>query len=117
MVHAEDRSCTTQFELGELFRRDEQAKDYRESAHWFLCAARKGYAQAQYKIGVMYGRGIGVKQDDIKAYAWLKIAAVQGSKQAGSYLRKIAERLSDADGLRARWLTHHYYRVYVSPFH
>ena len=82
MINAEDRSCTTQFELGQLFSREEEARDYDQAANWFLRSAQQGYRKAQFKIGVMYARGVGVKRDDIEAYAWLKIASLQGSAKA-----------------------------------
>ena len=38
-------------------------QDYTEAVNWFRKAAEQGYAQAQYKLGVMYDEGLGVTQD------------------------------------------------------
>jgi hypothetical protein len=116
MIYAENRSCTTQFELGQLFRKEETARDYDQAANWFLRSARKGYRKAQYVIGVMYARGTGVQQDYTRAYAWLKIAACQGSRKAARYLKKIAPRVPADQQLQAHSLARHFYQSYVAPF-
>jgi len=117
MIFAEERSCTTQFELGQMFRKTESGiKDYSQAAEWFTRSAQQGYRKAQYKIGLMYARGLGVKSDDVKAYAWLKIAATQGSRRAMIYLNKLAENMSSYQIKRAHILTKDYYRRFVVPY-
>lgn len=117
MIFAEQRSCTTQFELGQMFRKaPEQSRDYSQSAQWFKRSAKQGYRKAQYSIGVMYARGLGVHQDMIKAYAWLKIAAAQGSHKAHHCLRKLANRMPMEQLPQAHALSREYYERYVAPF-
>lgn len=117
MIFAEKRSSTTQFELGQMFRKaPEQSRDYSQSAHWFKRSAKQGYRKAQYKIGVMYARGLGVHQDLVKAYAWLKIAAAQGSHKAHHCLHKLAHRIPADQLPEAHLLSRHYYERYVAPF-
>jgi len=71
MIFAEERSCTTQFELGQMFRKAEpRSKDFSKAAEWFTHSAEHGYRKAQFKIGVMYARGLGVRCDYVRAYAW-----------------------------------------------
>ena len=41
-------------------------------------AAEQGLATAQYNLGVMYGTGEGVPQDDAEAIRWYRLAAEQG---------------------------------------
>ncbi len=36
--------------------------------------AEQGNAKAQYNLGVMYGKGLGVPQDEAQAYMWFKLA-------------------------------------------
>ena len=43
----------------------------------FKKGAIKGYALAQYQVGVMYFRGEGIKQDYEKAFYWLDKASKQ----------------------------------------
>ena len=42
-------------------------------------AADQGHADAQHNLGRMYANGEGVSQDDVEAYMWLSLAAVQSS--------------------------------------
>ena len=117
MIFAEQRSSTTQYDLGQMFRKsaDDQS-DYQRAAEWFKRSARQGNREAQYKIGLMYFRGFGVKTNYIKAYAWLKIAASQGSDKALYILRKIASRIPPARLDDAHALSHDYYSKFVVPF-
>ena len=117
MIFAEDRSCTTQFELAQMYRKTvPRSKDYSKAAKWFTYSAEQGYQKAQFKIGLMYARGLGVKCDYVQAYAWLKIAAAQGSRRAITYLKKLAEKMPSYDLERAHVLARYYYRQYVVPY-
>ena len=49
-----------------------------EAAKWFLKAAEQGHPRAQLKIGLMYDKGEGVKQDPVEAAKWYRRAASQG---------------------------------------
>ena len=40
-------------------------------------SAEAGEAQAQFTLGVMYGTGEGVPQDDAEAVAWYRLAAAR----------------------------------------
>ena len=59
---------------------------YNEAAEWFEKAANQGYAEAQYKLGVCYDKGLGVGQSYEKAAYWFKKAANQGYAYAQFYL-------------------------------
>ena len=48
--------------------------------------AQNGDQDAQYKLGVMYDRGIGVKRDLNKAFSWYQQAALQGNPIAQNSL-------------------------------
>jgi uncharacterized protein len=115
MIYAEHRSSITQFELGQMFRKQEE-RDYRQSAEWFLHSAQQGYCEAQYKLGLMYSRGLGVSVDYIKAYAWLKTASTQGSRKALIYLKKLVKKIPPDRLKIARELSRRYYSKYVVPF-
>jgi len=116
MLFAEQRSSETQFELGQMFSSTHEQRDYQQAAHWFDHAARQGNARAQYKIGLMYSKGIGVAQNYIKSYAWLKVAASQGSARALRYLKKVAKRIPPNRLDDAHRLSQHYYQKYVAPY-
>ena len=55
---------------------------------WFRQAADQGAADAQYNLGVMYGNGQGVPQDDVEAHKWSNLAA---SRVTGDEQKEYAE--------------------------
>jgi TPR repeat protein len=55
-----------------------EIEDYKESAKWFEKAAKLGNSYAQYKLGLQYYEGRGVKQDKESAMYWFILAAEQG---------------------------------------
>lgn len=52
--------------------------DYAKAANWFRESAIQGVPNAQYNLGVLYERGLGVPQDDTRALLWYHSAAEQG---------------------------------------
>ena len=48
-----------------------------KAAECYLKAAEQGYAKAQFNLGMMYRRGEGVEQSDVKAVEWYLKAAEQ----------------------------------------
>ncbi len=53
---------------------------------WYRLAADKGYATAQFFLGIMYDDGYGVPEDDTEAVKWWRLAADQGVAVAQSNL-------------------------------
>lgn len=116
VTFVEDRSCTTQFELGELFyKSDGAARDYREAFKWYKNAAINGSRPAQHRLGTMYARGQGSQQDLAKAYAWCKVAVFQNSRCARRKLGIIESHMSLKQLRIGRWLAQDYYDRYVAP--
>ena len=113
--YAEDRSCTTQFQLGELYHKgEEKFRDYHEAFKWYRAAAINGSRRAQHRLGTLYARGQGVSQNLVKAYAWCKVAAFQKS-YPGKRKLKILESKMQLDQIReGRWLAQDYYDRLVS---
>ena len=60
--------------------------DYQTTFKFLLPLAEQGNAEAQLMLGVMYARGIGVKQDDFEAVKWYRQAAEQGYANAQAIL-------------------------------
>jgi TPR repeat protein len=48
------------------------------AANWFREAAIQGLPNAQYNLGVLYERGLGVREDETRALLWYHSAAEQG---------------------------------------
>jgi hypothetical protein len=61
---------------------------------WYTLAAEQGVAFAQSNLGVMYGTGQGVIQDNVYAHMWLNIAASSGHKSASKNRDIIAKRMT-----------------------
>ena len=112
----EDRSCITQFELGEMFQKDDRTRDYSSAFKWYMQSAKHGYRRAQHRLGTMYARGTGATRNYIKAYAWCKISALQHSRRAALKLKKIEPYMSAEQISSAKKLSKQYYELYVVPF-
>lgn len=59
-----------------------EQKDYPVAVKAFLSAAEKGHAGAQYRLGVCYYKGRGVKKDWNEAFRWFYEAARQDDPDA-----------------------------------
>ena len=115
--YAEDRSSNTRFELGEMFEKNDRARDYRSAFRWYLHSAKHGCRKAQHRLGTMYARGQGVSQNYAEAYAWFKVATFQKSKRAKRKLEVIEAKLSLEQLRRGRWLAQDYYDRFVIHRH
>lgn len=49
---------------------------------WLRLAAEQGDADAQFIMGIMYSKGLGVPQDWARAYMWFNLAAQLGDHDA-----------------------------------
>ena len=47
-----------------------------------ISKAEQGDADAQYNLGLMYGRGVGVPKNYIKSYLWWSLLSAQGYEHA-----------------------------------
>ena len=54
-------------------------------------AAEHGHATAQSNLGLRYGRGEGIAQDDKEAVRWYRLASEQGQARAQSNLGHMYE--------------------------
>ena len=116
VIYAEDRSCTTQFELGELFHKgNRKTRDFEQAFKWYKVAAKRGSRQAQHRLGMMYARGQGVAQSYSRTYAWCKVAAFQHSRRAQRKLKFIEPKMSWDQIRRGNWLAQELYDRYVAP--
>ena len=55
----------------------ESQGQFKEAVYWYHNAADNGYADAQFSLGRLYRKGLGVKQDDKQAIYWYRKAADQ----------------------------------------
>lgn len=64
----------------------------REAVKWYRLAAEKGYAKAQFNLGLRYEYGTGIKQDYEKAVKWIELAAEQGHVDAQYHLGMVYKK-------------------------
>ena len=74
-VAAYPNEARFQFQLARAYRAEDRLE---EAVAWYRKAAEKGYAGAQNSLGVMYMRGLGVRQSCSQAVHWYGLAAAQG---------------------------------------
>ena len=58
------------------------AEDFAAAAQVLSPLAEAGDPDAQYRLGMMYDFGQGVKKDPVESARWLRLAAVQGLPEA-----------------------------------
>ena len=81
---AELGDARSQAGLGSVY--DLGKQDYRQAAYWYTKSAEQGLSIAQYYLGLMYRKGDGVQQSDMKAVYWYTKAANQGDAAAQNNL-------------------------------
>ena len=60
--------------------------DYATALRLWRPLAEQGHAEAQFNLGLVYGMGQGVPQDDAEAVKWFRMAAEQGIAEAQNNL-------------------------------
>ena len=68
--------------------------EYATALKEFTPLAEQGDATAQYNLGLMYGNGQGVLQDNIYAHMWFNIAASNGDGDAAKYRDLTAKEMT-----------------------
>ena len=73
-------------------------QSHAQAAAWFSKAAQQGYPLAQYYLGDMYAKGLGVARDDQQAYFWLSLAAAHlsgpGQEKALARINALSGKLT-----------------------
>ena len=62
-----------------------------EGLKWMTASAEQGYAQAQARLGLIYGTGRGVAVNNTEAYRWFSLAALQADPKQQKNLKVISE--------------------------
>lgn len=68
--------------------------EYDEALRWYTMAANQGWPMAQYNIGVMYEKGLGMDKDLQKAFSMYLAAASNGHKRKEGSARRAARMAS-----------------------
>jgi len=62
-----------------------------EALKWMTASADQGYAQAQARLGLIYGTGKGVATNYVEAYRWFSLAAKSADPKQQRNLKTISE--------------------------
>jgi localization factor PodJL len=65
-----------------LAKGDVTEQNLNAASRWYQRSASQGFAMAQYRLGTLYERGLGVKVDLARAQIWYRRAAQQGNLKA-----------------------------------
>lgn len=79
---ADSGDPAAQFALGQAFASSGDKSDSAEAAQCFRKAAEQSHARAQYNLGLMYLKGLGVPRDKALSRLWLSKAAQLGDAGA-----------------------------------
>lgn len=95
MEAAEEGDAEAQCRLGEEYKVTPEVEGHEEkAAEWWRKAAVQGHPRAQHLLGLAYGWGKGLAEDNVEFIAWVSLAADNGYKQAEIRLEKIKRNLS-----------------------
>ena len=83
--------------LGVLLCAQDTAQDFQEAAAWFASAAMSGLTDSQFNLAVFYERGLGLQQNNQKAYFWYEVASLAGDKEATRQAERLKRQLPDAE--------------------
>lgn len=70
----------------------------------YCLKADKGNGLAQFTLGFIYERGLGLPQDYLRAYMWFSLAAAQGTKGAEEWRERLAAHMGPAQIAEAQRL-------------
>jgi TPR repeat protein len=94
------------YDDGDGVRQDQPAaaKWYRKAAErlgdvailWLRFDADQGSPYAQFALGLLYAKGVGVAQDYLQAYVWLSLAASKNFETAAEERDKVASLMMPA---------------------
>jgi len=75
---------SAQYEIGQRYANGANGlpQDNEQAAYWLNRAAEQGLAPAQYRLGTMFEKGIGVPENPTKARTWYERASAQGNVKA-----------------------------------
>ena len=73
------------YQYGEIFLANASPEIQRQAPYCFLVAALNGNADAQFRLAQLYNKGDIMPQDDLSAYKWSFIAALNGNKEAQKF--------------------------------
>ncbi len=101
LEYAKDGDVYAQYELAQSYccRMEEGKLDGFEALKWWCASAKNGYAKSQVKVGKLYEhqelmKDADVPKDDLRAYAWYKLAKKRGSEEGRDGFLRLRESMT-----------------------
>ena len=85
------------YQQGVMFLSNQSAEIQRQAPYCFLVAAFGGNADAQFQLAQLYNKGNILPRDDLSAYKWAFIAALNGNKEAEEFTLALEPFLTTSD--------------------
>jgi len=85
------------YQYGLDFLNDPSDEIKRQAPYCFLSAALQGHADAQFQLAKLYNYGDILPQDDLSAYKWAFISALNGNKDAELFTLNLEQVLTTED--------------------
>ena len=85
------------YQYGTIFLENPSDDIKHQAPYCFLVAALNGNADAQFQLAQLYNKGDILPQDDLSAYKWAFIAALNGNKEAEKFTLSLEQFLTTAD--------------------
>jgi len=92
LLRPDDTTSFMNYEFHSLALEAAKNKEYEDAFRIYQKVANKGDEKAEYNIGMMYMKGIGVKRSKMDAYKWLRRASKHGNKEATLFFKEMNER-------------------------
>ena len=85
------------YHYGTIFLDNPSDEIKRQAPYCFLVAALNGNADAQFQLARLYNKGDILPQDDLSAYKWAFISALNGNKDAEKFTLSLEQFLTTSD--------------------
>ena len=79
-----------------------EVREYAQAITWLRRAAAFAHHGAQFTLGEMHEKGLGVRQNKVRAHMWFAIAAANTNERAPARRDALAKHLSRQDLLTAQ---------------
>ena len=92
LLKANEQTSFMHYEFHNLAYEAAEKNDFENAYRIYLKLSKKGDDRAEYNIGMMYMKGLGVDKGKMDAYKWLRRASKHGNEEASLYFQKMNER-------------------------
>jgi len=92
LLQADDTTSFMNYEFHNLAIEAAKQKNYEDAFRIYQKVAQKGDDKAEYNIGMLYMKGLGIKKSKMDAYKWLRRSSKHGNKEATLFFKQMNDR-------------------------